>query len=161
MLSLNDRIVLTVCLYNHADNENISEETKSIFDEMHRAKIDMSDAIYIVNQDGYIGQSTSNEIAYAFINNKRIYFREYSDESLGRIYAIKSIIQKSGEHIESFHNMCSDTEFDPAKEFNSYIKGNFGFAPNFDYTMMRTTIAMLAGRNCIPEELQDNWYLYG
>lgn len=36
-----------------------------MLDEMHRAKIRMSGSIYVVNTDGYIGESTAREIAYA------------------------------------------------------------------------------------------------
>jgi len=36
-----------------------------MLDKIHRKKIDISDAIYVVNVDGYIGSSTKNEIEYA------------------------------------------------------------------------------------------------
>lgn len=36
----------------------------------------MSDAIYVVNQDGYIGESTFGEIDWAERNNKQIFFLE-------------------------------------------------------------------------------------
>jgi hypothetical protein len=36
-----------------------------MLDEMHRAKIRMSGSVYVVNTDGYIGESTRSEIAYA------------------------------------------------------------------------------------------------
>jgi len=38
---------------------------KDILDELHFRKIDLSDEIYVINCEGYIGESTSNEIAYA------------------------------------------------------------------------------------------------
>lgn len=44
--------------------------------ELHYKKITMSDAIYVVNVGGYIGQSTQKEIAYAHSLNKEILFLE-------------------------------------------------------------------------------------
>jgi len=35
------------------------------FDELHLRKIDLSDSIYVLNVDGYIGESTAREIKYA------------------------------------------------------------------------------------------------
>ena len=43
-------------------------------DKIHRKKIDISDAIYVVNIDGYIGNSTKNEIEYAKKNNKEVIY---------------------------------------------------------------------------------------
>lgn len=37
----------------------------AMMDELHLRKIDMSDKIFVVNCDGYIGESTAREIAYA------------------------------------------------------------------------------------------------
>jgi hypothetical protein len=38
---------------------------KVVVDKLHFDKIKMSDAVLIINVDGYIGESTKNEIAYA------------------------------------------------------------------------------------------------
>ncbi|MDE6441911.1 MAG: hypothetical protein K2L12_04050 [Clostridia bacterium] len=42
----------------------------------HYKKIDISDAIYVVNIGGYIGKSVSEEIEYAKAHNKEIIFYE-------------------------------------------------------------------------------------
>ena len=47
-----------------------------MLDEMHRQKIDMSDVIYVINVNGYIGESTKNEIEYAKSKNKEIFYLE-------------------------------------------------------------------------------------
>lgn len=39
-------------------------------------KIDLSDAIYVVNVNGYIGNNTKLEIDYAKSNNKEIIYLE-------------------------------------------------------------------------------------
>lgn len=47
--------------------DHIAEEqgVAAQMDELHLRKIDMSDKIFVVNVDGYIGESTAREIAYA------------------------------------------------------------------------------------------------
>ena len=44
--------------------------------QAHFKKIDMSDAVYIVNIDGYIGESVSRELRYAQEHNKEIIYHE-------------------------------------------------------------------------------------
>ena len=44
--------------------------------ELHRAKIDLSDAIFVVNVEGYIGESTRKEIEYAKQKGKEIMYLE-------------------------------------------------------------------------------------
>ena len=39
---------------------------------MHKRKIDLADAIYVINVDGYIGESTRSEIEYAQRNGKEV-----------------------------------------------------------------------------------------
>ena len=43
---------------------------------MHRIKIDLSDAIYVINVGGYIGKSTREEIKYAKQKGKEIIYLE-------------------------------------------------------------------------------------
>ena len=43
---------------------------------MHRQKIDMSDEIFIINKNGYIGESTKAEIEYAKLNEKKVSYLE-------------------------------------------------------------------------------------
>lgn len=42
----------------------------------HFKKIDMSDAVYVVNIGGYIGESVSREVCYAKEHNKEIIYHE-------------------------------------------------------------------------------------
>lgn len=48
-----------------ANNKIFVERIKADLDEMHKDKIDMSTAIFVVNVGGYLGESTLNEIRYA------------------------------------------------------------------------------------------------
>lgn len=52
---------------------------KEMLDNMHKRKIDMADAIYVINVGGYIGESTRSEIEYALKNGKRVYYLEPLD----------------------------------------------------------------------------------
>ena len=45
-----------------------------MIDKMHKEKIKLSDAIVVVNVDGYIGSSTKNEIEYDKSLNKEIIY---------------------------------------------------------------------------------------
>ena len=44
--------------------------------QAHFKKIDMSDAVYVVNIGGYIGESVSREVCYAKEHNKEIIYHE-------------------------------------------------------------------------------------
>lgn len=65
-------IGLTPCV----TNRNFTEHDKELLGELHRAKIDLSDAIFVVNVDGYIGESTIGEIEYAKQKGKEIMYLE-------------------------------------------------------------------------------------
>lgn len=49
---------------------------KEILDELHLRKIDIADEVFIVNRDGYIGESTRKEIEYAENLGKPIVYLE-------------------------------------------------------------------------------------
>ena len=70
-LTLEGNIVISVGLFGHSgDNEVWTEGTKEMLDDMHKRKIDMADEVFIINVDGYIGESTKSEIEYAIAKNK-------------------------------------------------------------------------------------------
>jgi len=76
-LTLAGNIVISVGLFGHSgDDEVWTEGTKEMLDDMHKRKIDMADAIYVINVGGYIGESTRSEIAYAREKGKRILYLE-------------------------------------------------------------------------------------
>ena len=51
------------------------EETESL-GKAHYKKIDLADAVYIVNIGGYIGKTVSEELRYAKAHNKEVIFHE-------------------------------------------------------------------------------------
>jgi hypothetical protein len=65
-LTLQDKIVLMIGVNTKdvARTEDMSQY-KSMLDELHLRKIDLSDEVFVVNVDGYIGESTRKEIIYA------------------------------------------------------------------------------------------------
>ena len=73
-LTLQGHIILTCGLFNHADDLNITTEQKIQLDNLHKEKINMSDAIYVINPGGYIGESTYSEIDWAYRMKKKVYY---------------------------------------------------------------------------------------
>lgn len=74
-LTLEGNIVISVGLFGHSgDEEAWTEGTKEMLDDMHKRKIDMSDEVFIIDVDGYIGASTQSEIEYAKHTGKIIHY---------------------------------------------------------------------------------------
>lgn len=74
-LTLTGHIVLSVGLFGHADNKFdtvITPEVKTMLDDIHKRKIDMSDSIFVINRNDYIGESTRSEIEYAKNKGKTV-----------------------------------------------------------------------------------------
>ena len=76
-LTLEGNIVISVGLFGHSGDEEVwTPGTKEMLDNMHKRKIDMADAIYVINVGGYIGSSTRSEIEYAEKNGKKVMYLE-------------------------------------------------------------------------------------
>ena len=94
-LTLAGNIVISVGLFGHSgDDEVWTDHTKEMLDDMHKRKIDMADEIFVINVDGYIGDSTASEMEYAtntgkpirFYNNHNAWIDEvggYHDNGIG------------------------------------------------------------------------------
>ena len=63
-------------LIPHVMNRDFTEKEKELIGELHKIKIDVSDAIFVVNVGGYIGKSTRSEIEYAKSKGKEIMYLE-------------------------------------------------------------------------------------
>lgn len=61
------------CVYVD-DISKLTKEDIIKLQENHYKKIDVSDGIYVVNIDGYIGESVKKEIEYAQKHNKEIIY---------------------------------------------------------------------------------------
>lgn len=55
-------------------DRDLTEYEKELLGELHKRKIDLSDAVFIVNVNGYIGESTKKEIEYAKEQGKEIIY---------------------------------------------------------------------------------------
>lgn len=78
-LALKGNIVLSLGVYGHADAEYagaITPEVKDMLDDLHKERINLSDEIFVINKDGYIGESCRNEIEYARKTGKIIRYME-------------------------------------------------------------------------------------
>ena len=76
-LTLQGNIVISVGLFGHSgDNEVWTEGMKEMLDDMHKRKIDLADEIFVINKNGYIGQSTKSEIEYAIKTGKKVNYME-------------------------------------------------------------------------------------
>ncbi|MFJ9307839.1 hypothetical protein [Streptomyces cyaneofuscatus] len=56
----------------------ITAEQKNALDALHLRKIDLADRVLVVNPGGYIGESTSREIAYARATGTPVSFTDPS-----------------------------------------------------------------------------------
>ena len=79
-------IVLTWCAlpddyYTGEDKAHIGDQegVKELIDEVHKRKIDLSDEVFVLNINGYIGDSTRSEIDYAVTNGKPVVYMEVSE----------------------------------------------------------------------------------
>lgn len=84
--TMEGKIVLSVGFYPHATEEAGHGEgvvhdsaQKVMLDLLHLRKIDMADYVYVLNPDGYIGDSTRREIAYAEGQGKAVHYLEESN----------------------------------------------------------------------------------
>ena len=89
-LTLEGNIVISVGLFGHSgDNEVWTTNTKQMLDDMHKAKIDLADEIFVINVNGYVGESTKNEIEYAKYTQKKIVYLEPISEELDSNVIVK------------------------------------------------------------------------
>lgn len=83
-LTLEGNIVISVGLFGHSGDSEVWENmdegtltaTKAMLDDMHKAKIDMADEIFVINVGGYIGDSTRSEIVNAQAHGKFVRYLE-------------------------------------------------------------------------------------
>ena len=66
------------CVLTPVGEKTVQPSEKEIekLAQAHFKKIDMSDAVYVVNIGGYIGKSVSREVCYAQEHNKEIIYHE-------------------------------------------------------------------------------------
>lgn len=66
-----DAVVISVTAFGHS-GDAITPEQKEQLDQIHKHKIDLADEIFVLDQGGYIGDSTRSEILYATKEHKKV-----------------------------------------------------------------------------------------
>lgn len=81
-LSMAGHVVYCMVVMPSQKNGNkdwYNKDQKAMLDLLHLAKIDESDAIFVVDVDNYIGESTGREIQWAKIREKIVYYLSTGD----------------------------------------------------------------------------------
>lgn len=76
-MTLKGNCMITPNDLTRTDKSAYTEDEILMIDKMHKEKIKLSDAILVVDVNGYIGNSTKSEIEYAKALNKEIIY--YTD----------------------------------------------------------------------------------
>lgn len=79
-LTLQGNIVIGLAFFEQSEGIEISGETAELLGNIHFRKIDLSDEIFVIDVDGYIGSSTRKEIEYATEKGKTV--RYYSESGI-------------------------------------------------------------------------------
>lgn len=74
--TLSGKIVLIAGFFHHVDNCPITDAQKRMTDELCLRKVEIADEVFVVNVNGYIGESTKEAIAYARELHKPIQYLE-------------------------------------------------------------------------------------
>ncbi len=73
-------IVVAPGVFSHPEDrepdEELASKQKTALDSLHLRKIDLADRVLVVNPGGYIGDSTSREIACAHATGKPVSFTD-------------------------------------------------------------------------------------
>ncbi len=76
-LTMHGHVVLSPGVFLHSEDDpairDIILARKAELDELHKYKIDMSDAIMVIDVNGYAGESTRSEIEYAIRKGNTVY----------------------------------------------------------------------------------------
>ena len=72
-LEIKNKYIVIQCIYS---NDKFNEQDQQVLADLHYNKIKISDAIYVINVNGYIGSQTSKEIEYAKKLGKEVMYLE-------------------------------------------------------------------------------------
>jgi len=110
--TLAGKIVLTIgCNTKDIARDVDWQHVKPMLDELHLRKIDMADEVLVINPGGYIGESTSREIAYANKLGKPI---KYTHQ------VIAPNPEASGEVSDGFCDQCNERPATHTESHNSH-----------------------------------------
>lgn len=75
-LTLQGCIVLSLGVFSQYDIIKLSEDQLNMLSDIQNKKIEMADEIFVINKNGYIGDSTKTEIEFAKSLGKKINYLE-------------------------------------------------------------------------------------
>lgn len=80
--TMKGKIVLTVGWFSHSDSEiyNPTPNEKLELDKLHLLEIDLAHEVLFLDVNGYMGESTRNELKYATSKGKIIRFLSDEEE---------------------------------------------------------------------------------
>lgn len=83
-LSLKGYLVFSPMVYDqYGENPGCGNEAKALLDMAAKMKINYSHIVVVIDVDGYVGKSTSNQIDYAKLLNKPVLY--YSKGEVERL----------------------------------------------------------------------------
>jgi hypothetical protein len=84
--------------FGEPDHQAEKEGVKDWMDTLHCRKIDISDEIFVVDYEGYVGESTRNEIQYATKKGVRVryYSQDYIGGAVDEIIKVNNVFKKGG-----------------------------------------------------------------
>ncbi|EOI58210.1 hypothetical protein [Enterococcus gilvus] len=80
-LTLEGNAVLLPCFFEHSIDFRPDKKCIDQLSNIHLKNISVSDEIFVINPDGYIGESTKREIAFAQTINKKINYYFHQERS--------------------------------------------------------------------------------
>lgn len=85
--TLQGKVVLLAGFWHHVDNVPITSAQKVALDDLAMRKIDLAGAVFVVNVNGYVGESTKKLVAYAKECDKPILYADTTSEALVTLLA--------------------------------------------------------------------------
>ncbi len=72
ILALNGHLVLSLNFFEQSEDITLTKEQFSTLEKVHLKKLELCDEVFVIDVNGYIGNSTKKEIEFALKNNKPI-----------------------------------------------------------------------------------------
>lgn len=72
-----------------------TDTEKKVLDKVHYRKISLSDLVLVIDVDGYIGESTTEEIRFAVVNNKWVGYLSLTNYFINKGELIKYFRSKT------------------------------------------------------------------
>ncbi|WP_208738281.1 hypothetical protein [Oceanidesulfovibrio marinus] len=92
-------IVIGVDLWGHHEHVYPDEQFKTFLDDLHKRKIDLADEVFVLDIDGYVGESTRSEIEYAKMIGRPV--RYLSQEMPGYVEPEDPLVRLEQERNEA------------------------------------------------------------